>query len=164
MWLNSACPPINTKDLRKPNKQEQAFINTFKPDKSIKWFIQEAERTETTFAGLATKYHRKRNVLTDNAPYAIVLSSYVFMEHINYLRYLIEHEIKHCILSFFVDLPKGRSKKYHFRPHDVELIGINGLEEKAPFGFFNEEWEYIKCCDVLMKVFNTCEGIERYLE
>ena len=75
-------------------------------------------------------------------------------------RYWIRHELRHCnpIDGCLTIKMMGKT----FRRHDVELTEIN-VKRPATIGFFYEDFDEIKCCDVLMDYYQYCP-IERYLE
>lgn len=173
---------LETKDLRSPNKKEKAFIQTAyeklileayhkrktKTDtssydelpllKNIKWYVKEAKAGDSRWSGIATLLSPEKNRLSSTYPYAICIWSFVFKETYEYIIYVLTHEIKHCIPETFKN---GRYS--FFRRHEVNLWGENAKNEKAIFGFFNDEWKDISCCDELMKMFKSCYGIEEFL-
>ena len=159
--------PINTEDLHEPSKRQmslirQACIEHYKEYKSIpeiQWYIKNKKRedpkTATTvgFAGIATKLSDNPNGFNvPSAPYAICISSFVFKECVEYILWLIRHELRHC---------KPTGKKF-FRFHDIEFID-EGWKTKVTSGFFNEDFAAVACCDILMNMFQNLKGIEEYL-
>jgi hypothetical protein len=171
---------LETQDLRYPNKKEKAFIQIAyeklileayhkrKTDtssykklpllKNIKWYVKEAKAKDSRLSGIATLLSPEKYRLSSTYPYAICITSFVFKESYEYIIYVLTHEIKHCIPE---QLKNGRW--WFFKTHDVNLWGENAKNEKAIFGFFNDEWKDIACCDNLMKIFKSCHGIEEFL-
>lgn len=156
---------LDTKDLDRPNKSQQALIQDAYnklPKKykniPIEWFVKSSKRKETKYAGMATKLNKEKHRLSSYSSYAICIWSFVFKESYEYIQYVLTHELKHCIPQPLKD--GGYS---FFRRHDVELYGLDSSDKYALFGFFNDEWGNISCCDKLMYYFNHCLGIEEFL-
>jgi hypothetical protein len=73
------------------------------------------------------------------------------------LRYVIRHELRHCQPQ--EALPKMTIGEKEFRGHDVQLYETTDYK----IGFFIEDFDEIKCCDVLMGYYRHLKGIEHCL-
>lgn len=88
--------------------------------------------------------------------YAIALPKDALDMKDELLRYFIRHELRHCQSQSA--LPKIKICNKEFRPHDVVL-----QEPNCEIGFFIEDFDEIKCCDVLMRYYRHLRGIEHCL-
>jgi hypothetical protein len=163
-------PPIDTEDLHEPSKEQWSFINTaciehYKEYQSlpeIQWYIKNKKRedpktaTAVGFAGISCKVSPKNSGFFKSNPYGICLASYIFKECLEYIMWVIRHEMRHCMST--------SPKMYDaFRFHDVEFIDQGWENKKVVSGFFNEDFAAVACCDKLMRMFQNLVGLEEYL-
>jgi hypothetical protein len=115
------------------------------------------KHTDCMFSGIACKLSNYIDYdrLPISTPFCIVVSD-VFCESDSYIRWLFEHELKHC-------MPENGKV---FKPHDFylwdvgwELQGKKNIKQ----GFFNDDIHKIGCCDDLMFMFRHTKGIEEFL-
>lgn len=162
---------MNTEDLQRPSERQmslirQACIEHYQEYKSlpeIQWYIKNKKRenpktaTVVGFAGIACKISPKDSGFYKSNPYGICIASYVFRECLEYIMWVIRHEMRHCMST--------SPKMYEvFRWHDVDLIDEGWENKKVMSGFFNEDFAAIACCDKLMSIFANLKGLEEYLE
>ena len=159
--VNLYDPPINKKDLHEPSKKQmsimqQAYIENYMETKllpKMRWFIVNATRFETPYAGRANKLSNQRNGVFIDDPYAIVIASFVFeVERFEYQMWVLKHELRHCAVV----------NNFPFRGHDVDFID-EGWKHKPKSGMFYEDFPAISCCDILMSMFSNLNGLEEYL-
>ena len=175
-------PPIDTKDLDKPSKRQMSLIRKsciehhkeYKSLPDVHWFIKKAEtHNDNPFAGIATKISPNKTGFWPSNPYAICIASFVFKECIEYIQWVIRHELRHCKPTTIKKKKEFHKPKYFFREHDIyfkyffrehDIYFIDeGWIHKPKSGFFNEDFAAIACCDKLMELFRNLNGLEEYL-
>ena len=122
------------------------------PVHNVEFFFSPIDEWPPEFAGLACR--------TNDNMYAVCISGYKFQHYEKYIKWVINHELRHCrpdekTINFYL-------KGLQFRNHDVLLMDV-GHDPPRKIGFFWEDFDEIKCCDYLMYLFQNVEGIEEHL-
>lgn len=131
------------------------------PVHNVNFHIHRSSNWPPPFAGNAG--------FDSDSTYSVTVSSY-WMEKCNpihfepYMKWVLRHELRHCKPKPARGFTISQESSLLFRSHDIILYDI-GWEDREPqsIGFFWEDFDEIKCCDSLMRVFQNVEGIEEYL-
>jgi hypothetical protein len=125
-------------------------------------------KEESKIIGLDVKHYlsvKKRNT-GYNGLSGCLLSEYAIAFPRNFenakpqlQRYWIRHELRHC--NPIEGKPTMKFMNKTFRKHDVEVSEVD-VEYPHTIGFFYEDFDEIKCCDVLMQYYQHCP-IEEFL-
>ena len=134
-----------TEELLKPDDILSAVITTVmkKAGNSAEFYIMPGR---APFLGCA--------FISENDTYSVCLSGTASQKGLDYLAWVIRHELRHCEPS---------DKHPKFRYHDVELFDI-GFKPPKQIGFFNEDFEEIAVSDELKGLFCNVLHIEKYVK
>lgn len=135
----------NTESLETPDAETQKMIDqeSYKVPLPYKVNFYIVNEEPEPFAGCA--------FIGDNLTYSICLSGDAFNKNKHYLKWVIRHELRHCV-------PTNGAP---FRYHDKELYDIGFIIPKK-IGFFTEDFEEIGNDRKLRATFPNIYRIEEY--